>query len=1090
MDSNIEHIAVTATYTVSGSGNINNNYGGKQFNAGVMYVGAQAESDACLQSLAFPDMDSRSQSIEAAAEGTCGWLLQHNTYKLWASSDKGLLWIKGKAGSGKSTLLRYAIDNGIATDAAGKSTLVLSFFFHGRGTELQKSPLGLFRSLLHQLVSHAPEAKAETEAMFTKRCKDRGKIGEAWQWTLGDLHALFEHALEKVLKTRSVCLYVDALDECGTEDAEMLLRNFETLLRRLPNTASQFRACFTCRPFPAVFQDHPFEISLGDENADDIAIYVKSRFSISPTLDASAVPATVIDRASGVFLWARLMVDKAMRLHTEGVSVVKISRAVKATSGDLDQVYLSVLDNIRGKPQALNLLQWVCFSSRPLRVGELRLALVLGTDGTYNSLQDVYESEEFIQSAEDLERRVCSLGCGLIEIAASSPLLEFRTVQFIHQSVKEFFITKGLSVLHGATMSSAEAARCAHRRLYRASMLYLSLNEVSQSPIQEGAQLMLNFPFLHYATTSWMLHAKYIGAKENQERQQNTGDDFVRLTEDFVQAWVRVYSLIDPLSDGCPPQHTSMLHIFVRYQLISPLQSLLLHVASSAACTINPKDDRGRTPLSYAAEDGDVEIVQLLLSTSKADVNTTDGLGRTPLSYSAIHGHHSIAQLLLTTGAAEVDTTDIFFQTPLSNAAEGGHDAIVDLLIKTGKVDVNARSISGKTPLLFAAANGHETVVRRLLATSGVEIDARSYKGRTPLSYAASNGHETIVKLLLETGAADVNSRDSYVWLFNQGGRTPLSYAAEKGHVAIVHQLLEVGGAEPDLGNGEYGQTPLWWAAANGREEVVRLLLATGKVDVNARDQKPAKPPGGIVGSWTAKIGDWLSGAAAKVAHAFVGDQFEANCMGRTPLSLAAEMGQLAIVDMLLAAEGIDVNAMDDHNRNPLRLAAKHGHASIVHRLLATGKADINARDAHQMMPLMWALRMGHEHVVALLVMTGQANVNEGDMGSEGQTAMLWAARNGRENMVLLLLMMGQADVNVRDTTHGQTPLAWAARGGHERIVQLLLASGKANVDLADVTGRRPLEWAAEGKHDAIAELLDFATRGPPAIFSRALVAS
>lgn len=102
----------------------------------------------CWRSLAFLGMDSRLHDIEAEATGTCRWISRHHVYTCWASCDRALLWIKGKPGSGKSTLLRYILNDVAATRGIGNDALILPFFFHGRGTEMQRTPLGLFRPLL------------------------------------------------------------------------------------------------------------------------------------------------------------------------------------------------------------------------------------------------------------------------------------------------------------------------------------------------------------------------------------------------------------------------------------------------------------------------------------------------------------------------------------------------------------------------------------------------------------------------------------------------------------------------------------------------------------------------------------------------------------------------------------------------------------------------------------------------------------------------------------------------------------------------------------------------------------------------------
>ena len=205
-------------------------------------------SQDCLKSLAFPEMNHRSNDIDSAAQGTCEWLLRHKTYNSWAARDQGLFWIKGKPGSGKSTLLRYALDNVQKASSFGEKDLVLSFFFHGRGNELQRTPLGLFRSLLHQILSHVPDALLNLVANFRNWHDNIRKDGQEYEWHLSELQRFFKSSLPKVLKSRPIWLFVDALDECGEENAASVFKDFKSWLQTPPLENLRFRICFTCRP--------------------------------------------------------------------------------------------------------------------------------------------------------------------------------------------------------------------------------------------------------------------------------------------------------------------------------------------------------------------------------------------------------------------------------------------------------------------------------------------------------------------------------------------------------------------------------------------------------------------------------------------------------------------------------------------------------------------------------------------------------------------------------------------------------------------------------------------------------------------------
>ncbi len=291
-------------------------------------------------------MDGRQVKIDNAADGTCKWLLKHKTLVKWIHQDRGLLWIKGKPGSGKSTLVKYAKD--ALPPIYGKETLVFSFFFHGRGHELQRTPIGLFRCLLHQLLKRVPGAVADLIKYFEDKRTTEGEPGEKWQWHLQPLQDFLKSSLTMILKRFPVILFIDALDECGKQSAVGLVDYFEKLRSSLPPTDSRFGIFFSCRHYPILQLKGGSTILLdAADNADvtaDITAYIQSRFSTyDPDPDVEIL---ISDRAQGVFLWAHLVVERVLQLKREGESRAKIKTETTLIPQTLDELYRGLIKSV------------------------------------------------------------------------------------------------------------------------------------------------------------------------------------------------------------------------------------------------------------------------------------------------------------------------------------------------------------------------------------------------------------------------------------------------------------------------------------------------------------------------------------------------------------------------------------------------------------------------------------------------------------------------------------------------------------------------------------------------------------------------
>lgn len=226
---------------------------------------------------------------------------------------------------------------------------------------------------------------------------------------------------------------------------------------------------------------------------------------------------------------------------------------------------------------------------------------------------------------------------------------------------------------------------------------------------------------------------------------------------------------------------------------------------------VNARDQRGLTPLHYAAWNKQLEAVELLVEFD-ADIHAAIQK-MAPIHFAVRGGNINIVKFLLDKGA-DASMKGFINMTPLHYAATRGRKEIAELLIQRGAV-VNARDEQNTIPLHYAAYGGYLDVVK-LLIEKGADINAKSdapVTGNTPLHVAIYEGHHKVIRYLLSKGA-DVNSTT-----FDK--RTALHYAADRNDVNSVKILIQNG---VDLASIAYGQTPLEIAEEKGFVDIVDLL--------------------------------------------------------------------------------------------------------------------------------------------------------------------------------------------------------------------------------------------------------------------------
>ncbi|KAK8029535.1 hypothetical protein PG993_010826 [Apiospora rasikravindrae] len=711
-----------------------------------------------LDLLDFPQINARKDAIRAQQGKTCCWFLTHPKYLNWTDLNShgalysSLLWLRGKAGAGKSTLMKFLYSK--AKNRRSGATVV-SFFFNARGDYLEKSITGMYRSLLKQILTHLPGLQLildEIESSFT--CDT----------VCSNLNALKDILKCAVMALGRQCLicFIDALDECNEDDVRDMVQFFDDLTDSATEENIQLRVCFSSRPYPYIQVDEKIVLTLENETGH------------TKTL------AIMFGNVS------------KLRRNFSPISNARSSRKL--------QVYSYILTRDQERPEELRrCILWVLCASRPLTPGEFYHAMWAG------GLNDGQVDDE-IPDAEDNEGNTAlatSSSKGLVEVTNAAK--KGSTVQFIHESVRDFLIKdRGLQELwpdlgfewEGPSHESLRI--CCESYLMHPAVLPIikqtpptDISADDNCPTEENSgdspritnikAAPAKMPaFLEYTSQHILDHA-------NKAAPSVPQGEF--LTRFFPLLGTEALNRCQPIKIRRYGSSATPIYI-----LAEQGQSNLVRTRLEVESLPSIKYDealRFKHPLFAAMARGHKDTVAVLLDLPSVNFegeNLMEGIkrisdmrafkGRTPMSWAAQEGKLKLVEVLARKGESLIQDDPGNYE-PMERAAFAGHEAVVRFFFDNG-VDLN----NNHTAIDYAIEGNHGdlalALLQRLDNWNPIKDEPNCW-----LHLAARHGHLDVIELLINKGA-DVDS--SYVL-----GRTVLIVASIFGHEAIVRFLINRG---------------------------------------------------------------------------------------------------------------------------------------------------------------------------------------------------------------------------------------------------------------------------------------------------------
>ncbi len=326
--------------------------------------------------------------------------------------------------------------------------------------------------------------------------------------------------------------------------------------------------------------------------------------------------------------------------------------------------------------------------------------------------------------------------------------------------------------------------------------------------------------------------------------------------------------------------------------------------------------------------------------------------------------------------------------------------------------------VSAAEALSEAARRGDLEGVRKLLA-DGTSPDAKDADGYTPLIQSAARGHRGVVELLLAEGA-DPFILDSRVY------SSALHRAAQSTDPEIA-VLLVRHGAPIDLQSPLNGHTALIDAAWHKRAAVVAALLDAG-ADLDLRGRLGYTALDIARRDGIEEIAALIETRASRIRET----------IDEQRLMAAVEAGDAVAVTAELEAGG-DVNALSPSGFTPLMVASQNGDAAIVRLLLAAGASARIVDPLMKATPGHKAGYRGHADVARVLLEESDLEV-DAQGPYNGYTALHDAVWHGHAEAALAFVEGGaRLDVEGLD---GRTPLDMAVEYGYGEIAAMLRSVG------------------------------------------------
>ncbi|KAH7362306.1 hypothetical protein B0T11DRAFT_83029 [Plectosphaerella cucumerina] len=443
----------------------------------------------------------------------------------WLESGDKVLHISGKAGSGKSTLMKLLSQNKIMVEKlgawAGSKRLVVAkfFFWLSDRNPLQNSLEGLYRTILLEVLRQCPEL---TRIVFPEEWDKISALTAAHFGHPNPENSSFrlvelQDAMTKLINSfpgssaYAFCFFIDGLDEYAGRSMDHL-----NLAKQLQSwvQSPNIRICASSRPyeeFHLVF-DSSARIHLHELNGPDIRHFGQQMLEAENAPKALLSHAQIEElafevsiNASGVFLWARLVLDSVCEGIRHQSNYAALEAKIEQAPEELTDLFLFLFNQINpaDRTRAYQLLLLAASD-----LGQNANALLVSwiddledPDFPYNTPRVAYTDEEVTRRISYAEAQLKLTCKGLLEVRHRAlwtrDVYSRHLIYFLHRTVNDFLCQpETVSAVH---------QQLGENKLTSSDYLRLRLTEIkfartSSDALMRSSRVMHSFLWNRFTT--------------------------------------------------------------------------------------------------------------------------------------------------------------------------------------------------------------------------------------------------------------------------------------------------------------------------------------------------------------------------------------------------------------------------------------------------------------------------------------------------------------------------------------------------------------------------------------------------------------